>query len=344
MKKYIYHNLSSKNDNNAGSKASRDVIEIAIKNGYKFVKLFSTFSDKTTIFNVIEGLVNTIKLYKQLENGDIVFLQYPVNRLLMKLIFQILRKKNIHIITIIHDIDYLRGISLGQKGVDGMKKIELSLLRQSEYIICHNKFMMNALRNAGLKNKLKSLRIFDYLYTGDNALTSDEDKVIIAGNLAEQKAGYLYKLKDQGFKLSLYGSNLASKFQNSNFVYNGSFPPDVLIEHLEGSYGLVWDGDECDTCSGAYGNYLKINNPHKTSLYLAAGLPVIVWKESALYPFVMENEVGFGVNSLYEIENEIKNHNWSHLKDNVQKVQNKIRNGEYLKQVLSEIEEDIQHV
>lgn len=344
MKKYVLHSLSTNKGNNAGTKAGRDAIEIAIKSNYKFIKLYSPSGNHTSIVNFIDGFFNSLSLYRQLESGDIVFLQYPVNRLLMKLIFRILSKINIHIITLIHDIDYLRGIPLGRKGVEGMKNLELSLLRQSEYIICHNKFMMNALRNAGLKNKLKSLRIFDYLYTGNDAMASDDDKVIIAGNLAEQKAGYLYKLKDQGFKLSLYGSNLVNKFQNSNFVYHGSFPPDVLIEHLEGSYGLVWDGDECDTCSGAYGNYLKINNPHKTSLYLAAGLPVIVWKESALYPFVMENEVGFGVNSLYEIENEIKNHNWSHLKDNVQKVQNKIRNGEYLKQVLSEIEEDIQHV
>ena len=34
----------------------------------------------------------------------------------------------------------------------------------------------------------------------------------------------------------------------------------------------MWDGPSPDTCAGVYGAYLRYNNPHKTSLYLAAGL------------------------------------------------------------------------
>ena len=50
---------------------------------------------------------------------------------------------------------------------------------------------------------------------------------------------------------------------------------------MEGSFGLVWDGISVETCAGVYGEYLKVNNPHKTSLYLASGIPVIIWKEAA---------------------------------------------------------------
>ena len=341
MRKYILHNVSSGNEYNAGDKAGGDAVQIARNNKYAFIQLYKSIGNNTTISNIIEGVLNTIRLYFQLKADDIVFLQYPVNRFLMKIIYNILKKKHVHTITLVHDIDYLRSIPLKNRGIDGMKKLELSILSQSKYLICHNKSMIQTLKNEGLTNKMVSLEIFDYLYTGNEAITSKNDTVIIAGNLAEQKAGYLYKLREQGYKLSLYGANLGANFQNSNFVYHGVFSPDLLISNLDGSYGLVWDGNECDTCAGAYGNYLRFNNPHKVSLYLAAGLPVIIWKESALYPFIVENNIGFGVNSLREIEEELKKHNWQQFRENVIEIQKKIRTGAYLTKVLSEIEEEI---
>ena len=56
----------------------------------------------------------------------------------------------------------------------------------------------------------------------------------------------------------------------------GSFLPDELPSALEGSFGLVWDGDSSKTCSGVFGEYLRYNNSHKASLYLASGFPIIV--------------------------------------------------------------------
>lgn len=61
-------------------------------------------------------------------------------------------------------------------------------------------------------------------------------------------------------------------------IWHGSFKPEESPEHLQG----VWDGDSVDTCAGNTGAYLRYNNPHKTSLYLACGMPVIVWKEAAI--------------------------------------------------------------
>ena len=54
-------------------------------------------------------------------------------------------------------------------------------------------------------------------------------------------------------------------------------------------------------CTGQTGEYLRINNPHKTSLYLAAGFPVIIWKQAALAPFIVENGLGLAVDSLEEL-------------------------------------------
>lgn len=55
----------------------------------------------------------------------------------------------------------------------------------------------------------------------------------------------------------------------------GSYMPEELPEKLEAKYGLVWDGLEITSCEGTFGQYLKYNNPHKFSLYMAAGIAVI---------------------------------------------------------------------
>lgn len=344
MKKYILYNSTLKGDNNAGSKAGRDAVTIAENCGYHFVELYKSKGTHTTIRNVADGLWNTWKLCCKLKEGDIVFLQYPVNRALMNQMYKMLNCKKVHLITLIHDIDFLRDVPLGEQGVDGMKRLELSLLSQSEYLICHNDSMIDVLKQCGLKNKLISLDLFDYLYEGLGAEIRTNGSVIVAGNLTEQKAGYLYKLKDQKFSLALYGSGLKDGFENRNAVYYGSFSPDELIPNLRGSYGLVWDGSECDTCAGSYGKYLRINNPHKASLYLAAGLPVIVWKESALYPFVKDNKVGFGVVSLDQIDEEIERHDWSQFRESISIIQGLIRTGSFLTETLKKIEKEIMYV
>ena len=40
-------------------------------------------------------------------------------------------------------------------------------------------------------------------------------------------------------------------------TYFGSFLPDELPVALEGGFGLVWDGDSAETCSGVFGEYLR---------------------------------------------------------------------------------------
>lgn len=70
--------------------------------------------------------------------------------------------------------------------------------------------------------------------------------------------------------------------------------------------GLVWDGESVDSCTGQYGEYLKINSPFKFSLYLAANRPVVVWSKSALASYVKEYKLGICVDSLKDIEKTIK--------------------------------------
>ena len=50
------------------------------------------------------------------------------------------------------------------------------------------------------------------------------------------------------------------------------------------------------------GEYLQYNAPHKMSLYIRCGLPIIVWEKAGLAPFVKKNNVGICISSLTELE------------------------------------------
>ena len=127
---------------------------------------------------------------------------------------------------------------------------------------------------------------------------------IIAGNLDRKKCGYVYHLPDD-VDFHLYGPNYTGG-ESEHKRYYGSFPPSELPAKLEGDFGLVWDGSSVDTCAGVYGEYLRVNNPHKTSLYLASGIPVIIWKEAALAEFVEAQGVGITISSLQELHTRLE--------------------------------------
>lgn len=110
---------------------------------------------------------------------------------------------------------------------------------------------------------------------------------------------FIHENKD--LDLYLYGALKDKNIEVGNkIVYKGIFYPNN-IKNLEGSWGLVWDGDSTKTCNGNWGTYLKIIAPHKFSLYILAGLPLIVWKDSAMAIFVKEKQIGITINSLSEI-------------------------------------------
>ena len=330
--------VSFKRENNAGTKAVSDALRISEKLGYMAYSLYDE-SVGSKIFNIFKGWLSLRLLKKKLKPNDIVFIQYPTNRFLIQYALRIIKKKKATSIVLIHDINFLRNAPLKFKSLKATERIELSLIDAFDYVISHNTKMTRKLMECGVETRIFNLEIFDYLYSGSNATIDNNNSVIVAGNLFKKKAGYLYSQFSHDFIFNLYGSNLEFDLCDKHAKYCGSFKPDEMIENLKGRFGLVWDGDEIDGCSGDYSNYLRFNNPHKTSLYLAAWLPVIVWKESALCEFVEKNGVGFGVNSLNEVDEVIKKCDYDSMLNNITRIKRNLRDGFYLTEVLKKIEE-----
>ena len=207
--------------------------------------------------------------------------------------------------------------------------------------IVHNAKMEDLLVGFGAsRSKLVQLKIFDYLI--DDFVPQDRRfdlSIAIAGNLNVDKAGYLSELGSiKPVQWQLFGIGYKKeKINAENVNYMGCFSPDELPKHLNQSFGLIWDGDSIDTCTSRFGEYLKINNPHKLSLYLAAGMPVIIWSKAAEADFVRENSLGILVDSLRDVGKilsqmtELEYGNYLHC---VMGVSERLRHGYFLTNAL----------
>ena len=83
--------------------------------------------------------------------------------------------------------------------------------------------------------------------------------------------------------------------------------------------------------------YLKINNPHKTSLYLACGIPVVIWSQAALADFIIQNKCGITVENIKDIENKLSSlsgDEYNTIKKNAEKIGMLLREGYYTKQAV----------
>lgn len=282
-----------------------------------------------------------LKKISALSKGDTLLIQFPcaAHTLFLYDIFNRLHQKKVTVILLIHDLDMLRfSRIMGIKTKVRTQIEEYACLKKADYIICHNSKMAQYLIDGGINAaKVISLEIFDYLIPTLNTIGSrDKNKVVIAGNLSAQKVGYAYSLPPN-INFELYGISYTGP-QNEWIAYHGPFPPDDLPNVMDGGFGLVWDGTSPETCTGLYGDYLKINNPHKTSLYLASGIPVFIWKDAALADFVLENQCGIAIGSLreiYEILNSLSAQEYNKLKGNAELVGKRLRKGFYTQKAIS---------
>ncbi|MDR1525601.1 MAG: galactofuranosyltransferase, partial [Tannerella sp.] len=93
------------------------------------------------------------------------------------------------------------------------------------------------------------------------------------------------------------------------------------------------------SCTGNCGEYLRINNPHKVSLYIRCHCPVIIWEEAAMAAFVTENKIGICIRSLEELDavlSSISPELYNEMVENVKRIDGKISSGYYFSKALEE--------
>lgn len=347
---FIKKEVNEKKSNNAGSKAPDDIEKICCENGLIPIPIYvlSRRNVMEKMWSYVHYILQWLRIiWKVPCNARIVYQhpQYDCIRVKSSIMFFVKTVKKYKFICIIHDLDSLRGITENARSI---YIADHKLLKHMDCLICHNEHMKNWLIEKGIsEDKLICLEIFDYLIDENIVLNIKSLKlgknptITIAGNLAMGKAAYIYKIQENGanstLKINLYGNGYDEVKATIGMIYKGAYKPDELLRHLEGSFGLVWDGVSAKTCAGSTGEYLRYNNPHKTSLYLAAGIPVIVWKEAAIADFVLKNGVGIAVESLENLDvilQGISEEEYKSMCDKVAMIGQKIRNGEYFSEAL----------
>ena len=331
----------------AGGKAREDVDDILENAGYACIEYADKLLESDSVAEALKNHKVKSKvlesLLEGLTSGDELVVQFPIvnNSIYHAGVFKKLKKRGVKVVLIVHDLEslrYLKNSSLPVKKKIRFYIEEKGILKTVDKIIVHNERMVEAMKSLGYdERKMVPLGIFDYLIPEYDNRKRDVDSnigfgkpVIVAGNLRREKVGYVYQLPEN-VEFNLYGIGYEEQ-DAPNIKYHGAFPPEDLPFEVQGSFGLVWDGSSADTCAGVYGEYLKINNPHKTSLYIAAGIPVIIWDQAALAGFVKDNNCGITVSSLGELQEKMSRlteEEYGQMTANAQRLGEKLRMGSF---------------
>lgn len=342
MKKYQIVELSIEH-NHAGSKAVQDVCDVAKNLGYE-AKVIKTAISIDSLWGKIRRqtlfFIDWLKLYFSITPNSLVLIQNPYHhkQLIRNLVLSKLKRdKKVKFISLVHDVEELRNSLYN----DYYKNEFNFMLSIADSIIVHNDKMKAFFTKKGIsENKLVSLKIFDYLM--DKEATSKnvifERAISIAGNLDINKSAYIAQLGKLGIIVHLYGPNFSHSLeQYEDIQYHGSFPASEIPNQLNSGFGLVWDGNSVDTCSGDFGEYLQYNNPHKLSLYLASGIPVVIWDKAAEADFVREHNLGICVSSLNELKDKlslISEDEYHSILVNVNSISNLLVTGRYTRKAI----------
>ena len=351
MYKYQIVEIKEKNQH-AGSKARDDVAFFAQQIGYEPIyircRLMKNDSVKERILRFLKPTLSWMNVFLKIKKDSLVLIQNPFyhrhfgREVCLKLLKRI---KGCKIVSVIHDVECLRGNVWFDKNI----KREFDFMKlNSDYEIVHNDFMKAAFIKMGFdESQLIALQIFDYKTTVEVIEKKRDTDVVVAGNLNPKKSPYAYKFLqlNNKFSVNLYGPNYEECGKSDYIKYNGSFPSDEVPNVVDGKFGLIWDGEDVDKCSGETGNYLRYNNPHKTSLYLVSQLPIIIWEEAAMAKFVENEKIGLTINSLEQIKEKIESissEEYNTMLNNTKKIALRLREGYYLKCTLTECERRVQ--
>ena len=326
--------------NHAGSKAVRDAEVIFTQLGMSPLPVYSAGSASGLKRKFLHAM-QLSKLFT-LPRESVLFIQYPMYRMkrdYVELLRRVKALRKLKLVFLVHDLEMIRHAF--PDNPDLVVRDE-EMLSTADKIIVHNSRMADFLANDYNvdREKLICLGLFDYLTFGSSLKSqelSGKTSICIAGNLSPDKSGYingLIELLPDDISLDLYGINYNQSAASPNVTYHGSFDADILPEVLDSSFGLIWDGPVPETCAGNMGNYMRFNDPHKVSLYISAGMPVIIWSEAALAGFVKERNIGFTVSALEEIPDMLRHiteDEYRSFISNLRPLMAQVRDGYFLK-------------
>ncbi len=281
-----------------------------------------------------------IRMFFRIRKGSVLVFLFPVYAGMNTLLLYFLRKKKgISLVCFIADINGIK---------DGDEKLlvkETRFLKQFSYFIVHNDSMKEWLYKNGLADtKVVTIEFFDFLTAPVAGQRDISYNIVFAGNL--EKSSFLRDLhllgkNNSALHFHLYGAGQGDEvLTQKDVTWHGVEKPYDLPGKLQGSFGLLWDGDSIDKPGGNFGYYLQFISHHKLSLYILSKLPIIAPASAGSAPLIEKYRIGILVNSMYEIEDRISTitaDEYQEMQINMQPLAEKISNGECLGNAMDEI-------
>ena len=326
----------------AGSKARDDIRRLLEQEAWQPFEVHP--GENKGYFDKLLCVGYTIADWKRLErvvqSGDVVLVQFPLimyNKVSLYALPSVRRMKarEVRFIMLVHDLESLRGYSFTD--------FDKQWVAEADMLISHNPRMSKVLREYGATAPIKEIGVFDYLLPTVTPIPPEARHGIDrAVKLSQETDGDRERSekKCQDEERKSEGTKGDEK-KGPEAGDRGREAHDERTRKRQGRGGRSWDGDSTETCTGFYGKYLAVNNPHKLSLYLASDKPVIIWNKAALASFVTQHGVGFAVDSMREavqVERTIDKEEYLSMTKRAGELGAQLRGGYYTRRVMGELQ------
>ncbi len=308
-----------------------DLETILAEGGYQVKQLPETVDGKPA--GLRKRFLAALKLVRAAVKTDEWILVYPVYGRLNQWLIRALVKKGVKVTMVIGDIDGLKDMNSAQLQKD------IRFLQLAHRLVVHNAAMKNWLLSQNVKKPMAELQLFDFLAQPCVRERSKSFEISFAGNL--EKSTFLWQTVQPDFgdiRFRLYGRGLPAQ-QNlaAHFEFKGSYPAIEMPSKIEGSFGLLWDGDDWQKPAGAIGLYMPFISHHKLSLYILAGLPILAPRSAGSAAFIEKEQLGFLFDDPPQLPillQSISEEQYQTVREQQKKWANRICQGEQIRQAL----------
>lgn len=337
MNRLCYISRNYRGTGSAGNKAKTDNEDTLAAAGATNLGLKRSFH-RNKVATFFLDLAGVVKYCFSVHHDDVVLLQYPVKKY-FSFLCRMARWRGARTVALIHDLGAFRRRKLTVRQ-------EIRRLMHADYVIASNETMRQWLADNGYQHPTGALGLFDYRSSARNTThttPADAFRLVYAGGLAMRKNAFLLQLAEESclpYQLHIYGNRdgLPGLKDNSRLVFHPFTPADTFIDSVDADFGLVWDGDSTDSCTGAFGEYLRYNSPHKASFYVRSLLPVVVWRHAAIASVVEHEGIGISIDSLNELPDRLKAispADYEAMRQNAIRVASRLDRGDFLLQAIS---------
>lgn len=252
----------------------------------------------------IQRVIHLVRTISTVPRGATVVFQHPTYAHMSAWAVKALNRGGRRLICMVSDIDGLKDRD------EALLKKELVFFRRFRHFIVHNPAMLGWFRTQGIDGRFASLGLFDYLSKAVSQVREVSFEVTYAANLDHRP--FVRKLKELNepcpkLHFHVYGATEdPALFQGQNMTYQGSMAAYDMPANMKGSFGLIWEGDSLSTLQGGYSEYLRYISPHKLSMYIASGMPVVCHPDMAIAGFVRDKGIGLMVTDLRQLQGELE--------------------------------------